>query len=416
MHSWRFTSHLCIALAALAYGEPACSGSSIAHERQTIAVDGAVGALAFSQDGRFLAVDSQAGTLIWDIPSRRVVQRLAIGASNQLGAQVVNFSPDSRYLAVCGFAGEGRSDYAVFVYDTKTWQLSREIDHDTSNGIDTGQVCTGVLFSPDGKHLIRLTNQLANGLEYNLMVYDTSTWHVTSAIRTQSLEKGSDAESIHPPGRLVLQTLERPTSFSVDQGQAVYSKSGQYLALAGENLLLLTEQERAGLDTVQIFRRTKTIAQIWILGMPMGDLLRSIEGPTHSISWRPDGRRIAAAGNGKIEVFDPDSGAVLVTQESQEHCRDFGCAAGETNGRELVMFSADGRYLFEALDKQVEVWDGDHTKKWQSITAVPWCLAVSPDGRWLALGGEPKGVLPALLDLAVHPHGAGGRVVLYELK
>jgi WD40 repeat protein len=399
LRSWRCFSLIGIAFVTLGVSGPASSGPSIAHERQTIRVDGAVSALAFSPDAKLLAIASLHGTVIWDLATGRIAQHLN-SVADHLGAQVVNFSPDARYLAICGW-GEGHTIDTILIYDTKTWQLSHAIDHETGNGIDTGKACTGVLFSPDGKLLVRLTNQFAEGAEYNVVLYDTSSWRVASAIRTTSLQKGTDTDSIRPPGRLVLQTRDSPADieFTVDEGQAFFSKSGQYLALGGHKVA-----------------RATNVPQIWILEMPAGDLLRSLEVPTHSISWGPAGRRIAVGGNGKVVVLDADSGTILITQDSQIHCIEFGCAQGTTNGRELVAFSPDGRFLIEAIDRQVEVWNGEHTKKWQSIPAVPWCMAVSPDSRFLALGGEPKSVLPLLVDLAVHPRGAGGKVILYEIK
>lgn len=72
----------------------------------------------------------------------------------------------------------------------------------------------------------------------------------------------------------------------------------------------------------------------------------------------------------------------------------------------------------EAMNRQVEVWDGDHAKRLQTIHAVPACLAISPDSRFVALGGDEVSIFDSfpLLDLAAHPHGNPGKVLLYEFK
>lgn len=86
----------------------ACCGSPLALARpgpaqkvQTITVDRHVGALAFSPDGQFLAIDTgDGGTVIWSLSARRIVAHLEIGLPGLAGTQLVQFSPDARYLAV----------------------------------------------------------------------------------------------------------------------------------------------------------------------------------------------------------------------------------------------------------------------------------------------------------------------------
>jgi WD40 repeat protein len=379
-------------------GSPVVAHSVVAHKVQTITVDREVGALDFSPDGQFLAIDSPGGTSIWSLQRGQIIEHIAIGIPGSITAKPIHFSPDSRYLAVCGYAGNGRSDYAVFIYETKHWTLAHKIVSEKFSGRDTGQGCSGAMFSADSRYLLRV-NDFPNN-EFTVLLYDISSWKVVSALRRQLFEtEPADGMSI--------------------AGQASLSKSGQYLALAGNAAFGPPAEERSHLDPFQVLQRTRYKSAVWLVDMPSGKLVRSIIAPGYSLSWRPDGRRLAVGGDATVQLIDPISGATVVTQDSQLRPTEFGSAQGTAYGRELVAFSPDGHFLVEAMDRQVEVWDADHANRSQTIRAVPECIAVSPDSRLVALGGAEVSLLEdvsPVLDLFVHPQGAGGKVLLYEIK
>lgn len=403
----------CLVLACCS-GPVALARSGPAQKVQTITVDRYVGALAFSPDGQFLAIDTGGGgTVIWSLSAHHIVAHLEIGLPGLAGTQLVQFSPDSQYLAVCGFAGEGRSDYSIFIYQTKTWKLAHEIASETVDGLQTGQPCSNVIFTADGKYLIRVDGALQ---EFAVLLYDTSSWRVVRALRTKPLK--GDMTPMGSALRMVLDRHVNTDSFGFYRGQPSLSRNDRYLALPGTAFERPPPEKRAHMDPVQIFQRTRGVAEVWILEIPAGNLLQSIDTGAYSLSWRPDGQRLAAGGGGKIELIDPHSGAIAVIQNSQLHPTGFGSAQGTEYGYELVAYSPDGRFFVEAIDRQVEVWDGDHAKRLQTIHALPGCLAISPDSRFLALGGEEASLFDGvpLLSLAVHPQGTSGRVLLYVLK
>jgi WD40 repeat protein len=121
-------------------------------------------------------------------------------------------------------------------------------------------------------------------------------------------------------------------------------------------------------------------------------------GAFHSISWSPDGTRIAGAlMDFSVGVWDVDTGDRLLRMddhpirvESLAWSPDGKLiASGDTNGN-LYLWDADnGMYLaWGGLDDSVWIWDLDETFKTlkvqdQSVYAVAW----SPDGKFIGSSG-----------------------------
>lgn len=374
-------------LVLLAAGHASASEKSpVAHQLQSIKVDREVEALDFSPDGRFLAITS-GGTFIWSLKERRIIQHLEIGAPGGPNeAKLTQFSPDSKYFAICGYAGNGRSDFAVFAYETEHWTIAHEITGEKFTG------CSGVLFSDDGKYLVR-----SKGDDVPVSWYDIRNWQVVGVVPKQ-LFRSQPADGISSSGPVSL------------------SPGSRYLALGGSAFSKPPIAEREHLSSLEISQRTTFVHAVWLVDVPSQKLLWGILAPSHSLSWRSDGLRLAVGGDGAIRLLDPSSGATLIMQASQLNPQGFGSAQGTSYGRELAAFSPDARFMVEAIDRQVEIWDGNHAVKWQTISAVPGCIAISADSRLIALGGGEPSLLPAIVDLFVHPNGGVGRVLLYELK
>jgi WD40 repeat protein len=110
-------------------------------------------------------------------------------------------------------------------------------------------------------------------------------------------------------------------------------------------------------------------------------------------AWSPDGRWLAAAGNAlNVSRQDPHHHVFLWDAASGELVRQLTQATGAVQS---VTWSPDGRRLASGgFDRLVRVWEaasGDLVLTCEGqgspINAVAW----SPDGRWLASGADDAG-------------------------
>ena len=92
--------------------------------------------LAFSPDGRLLAVATSIGLYLYDIPALSEVRFIATDAA----VLDIAFSPDGRLLA------SGSSDKTVRLWDAASGQLVRTLEGHTDS-------VYSVAFSPDGRLL-----------------------------------------------------------------------------------------------------------------------------------------------------------------------------------------------------------------------------------------------------------------------
>jgi WD40 repeat protein len=101
------------------------------------------------------------------------------------------------------------------------------------------------------------------------------------------------------------------------------------------------------------------------------------EGPVRAVTFRPDGKRLAAAGDDQtVRIWDAHSGQEVATLTGHE---------GAVNA---ISFSRDGRRLASASDDTtVRLWDADTGKPLRTLTGLlraADCVAISPDGTRVA--------------------------------
>mgnify|MGYP001553906622 CR=1 FL=1 len=340
---------------------------SVLHEKDDLNIWG----LAFSPNGKYLAASSPSSheVHIWDWQNQRLVrtlEKISQGASDLMATEPIRYSPDGRLLANCHRRAKG--NVVVRIWNPETG----EIVHDIVDSIEGGD-CSAIGFTPDGGSLIRTLLRFPQFPGNNVIVYSTTTWLPVWGLRTVPFQ---------------------PTTLAI-------SPDGNSIALGGSFF--------SGADS-------RFQSQIRIVSMETHSAVRTIDAfPSDNrierLAWSPHGNKIAAGsivggtfrGPDAVKIFNVKTGDLDVGESAElAHIR-------------ALRYSPDGRYLIESgiLKKSetimgkrypllrvgnlpppksweyvVEIWDGDHHELLQEIPGQAGSLAVSSDGRYLAMGGD----------------------------
>jgi WD40 repeat protein len=309
-----------------------------------------VSGLDFSPDGSRLAEEWGGSTInIWDWRNRRVEMTLnkPHGGNDLDALNPILFSPDSRFLANC--EGSGAGDVVVRIWSTSNWSVVKDIAAGT--GIESAGGCNGIVFTPDGQQLARTSK--AGGRGNNFIVYMVGTWQPIWGLQIDGFS---------------------PKSLAI-------SPNGEQAAIAGTIFVRPPDVK----DPVERFQQTKIVATINVVDLKQHKVVRVIpsiySGP---LAWSPDGAQVAIAGGAGVEIFDPQSGEKAVHEDLDK--------AAHMN----VRFTSDGRYFIECDQNGrgtglgVKIWDAGHHKLMQEISGNVGSIAVSRDGKTLAVGSDGR--------------------------
>jgi WD40 repeat protein len=322
-------------------------------------LSGRIGEIAFSPDGRTLAATfspnaNSTRVQLWDAHSRRRLGK-------PLPFNVVAFSPNGRLLAADG--GHG----------LVLWDIAARKQVGLFEGASSGFV-SALAFSRDGSMLA--SGDVAVGGSGGTRVWDVASQKALTQSRGFRLNSVTDL-AFSPDGRTLaigksvgsLEVLDLPertlrTRRTGDAivGAVAYSPDGSILAAAGSTFV--------GVVRLLDARTLRTIG-----------VLRGHTDSIGSIAFSPNGRTIASAsGDGTVRLWDPDSRNDLPQ-----------ALRGHGDRVTSVAFSPDRHTLASSsLDATVRLWDlRAREPRGQVLTADNgriWSVAFSPDGRTLAAG------------------------------
>lgn len=285
---------------------------------------GEVVSLAFSPNGKLLAGVGDEQTDVWSFPVMRAVAALRVSDLNTMVRAA--FSPDGRALAVASESWAG----GIRLWRTRTWKLDGVF---ASRRPHEGFITAS--FSPDGKIIAA-----ADGVGSAPYLWNVATRRVVALGGSRGVHVGVLAFS--PDGR----TLAAADWALGD-------------ALAGRRQI-----------------RGDAIIRLWNLGRRrvVAVLRASGRFGMFDMQYSPDGKRLAASGNG-IYLWNTATGKI------------YRRIAGP--GWALA-FSPDGRLLAGVGGRDAAVWDVATGRLVVTVTdpsgSIFYSVAFSPDGRTLAAG------------------------------
>ena len=319
---------------------------------------GRINKIAYSPDGKRLAVVSSIGIWIYDAHSGKELD-LLIEHTDRVRS--VAFNPNGNILA------SGSSDGTIHLWDARTSTHLRTMTGHTF-------MITSVVFSADGK-------MLASGSKDNtICLWDTQSGELRKTLKEHAdwvfsmwfSADGKVLASASKDNTICLwdtQSGELRKTLTLGHSQEIFemafSPDGKTLASAMHN------------DTVRLW------------DVQTGKLHQLLIGHMHwvlSVAFSPDGKTLASGSYGTtIRLWNTQTGKLQKTLT--EHLSDILC----------VTFSSDGKTLANAIyDDTICLWDAQTGKLRQIIERqdVPsiTCVAFSSDGKALASGGHSRAI------------------------
>jgi WD40 repeat protein len=330
----------------------ATSGQEIFHLKQPLSAD-----VTFSADGQQLVILGEPELTVWDLRTRRQLIAWKIEAFGG----IVACSPDGSQVAVATLK-------KMRILNLATGQPILEFPIDGADRLT---------FSPDGRRLIALGQTAVN-------VWNLKTGESLLRIPCVSPEHGWVTLSGNGKRLASLFRLARaPLDVSVFD-----------VARCREGLVL--QEHAGGVAGVGFTAGGEKVVAVEIGGVMKSLELASgrttedriLEGaipPLQGVAFSADGLRLAGIGKDrKAIVWDTRTGR---TVQSLEAGKKVTAVALDSGGKLLACAGED---------RAIEVWEVDSGKKRPIRLNRPGLvasLAFSPDGRWLAGGGEETATL-----------------------
>jgi WD40 repeat protein len=283
-------------------------------------------------------------------------------------------APDGKHVA------SGGMDNTVRLWDLATGKLVRSLKHPRGILVRPHPVS----FAPDGKTLISsTTNQLW-------------LWDVRTGEQLREL-------------KLKLEPNQRVFSLTISSdGKKAASWEGDAIVrlwdVASGNLLRVLHGQGRGMRPLSFSSDNKTLAaladddkvvRLW--DVSSGKLLHKLEHPfmIATVSFAPDGKTLASAGNGSRPSREPEGNPNAVQLWDVATGKPLHTLEGHQQVITSLSFSPNGKVLASgSWDRTIRLWDVTAGKQLRKLKcpAAYLSLSFTPDGEVLASAGSGPAV------------------------
>jgi WD40 repeat protein len=319
-----------------------------------------VTALAFSADGCLLAsADSGLTVHVWDFAAKKTLRQLK-GPQGEI--RCLAFSADGNKLASSG-------DRMIHLWGPQTGQVlagsgPRPVAH------------TSLAVSPNGKYLASNGGGAASRL-----------WDVATGQPVFSLDDPGVVHEVafSPDGTVLAGAAENHVRlWSTVTGKVVRDLDG-----FDESATTLAFSP----DASQLATASSTGLTVWIWRMSDGEPILlipdALDGCTvESMAFHPQGRLLAVGGIDWMATGGSDGAVSVWDLEERAEIAVF--LGGTTS---LAFHPSGERVASTSLDQSIFIWNLQSQEIQAELTGhdnAVRCVAYSPDGRWLASGGEDR--------------------------
>ncbi len=327
---------------------------------------GNVASMDISPDGKTLASGSWKDSIIrlWDVASGKQKVRIPTGGRDVL---CVAFSPDGKTLA----ATSNLAGFALF--DPNTGERIRKVK-EYYGGMST------FLYAPDGKTMFGLLGQ-------SLYVFDASSGKVLHTF--DAPPRFMAGLTISPDGKTLATFWGGAHAFDLWD-----TASRKPIHPAAGHRSYITSLAFSA-DGRQVFSAAGIMdfpLQVWDArtGQRLDELGKN-PNSVQRIVLSPDGKLLAACGYNDNTIRLWDLGSRKEARVFKGHASGIDSVAWSAGGETLASVSREGQGK-----SSLRIWDvATGNQRWMKTIPLDWVgvVALSPDGKIVAVGGFPNGLI-----------------------